>query len=155
MMGEKAPETCWVTYKRQVINLWNCCILLVNLFQSLLSKFGSKALLKMLRTLNLSQRRRTWRFWSWLRGLDWLKLASRCLRTSDARSGERHQLDKELLQIRIYDAEEIFELLTYLEHNLTLLSKFGSKAPLKMLRTLNLSQRRGPWRFWSWLRDLD
>jgi hypothetical protein len=29
-MGEKAPETCWATHKRQVINLWNCCILLVN-----------------------------------------------------------------------------------------------------------------------------
>jgi len=34
MMGEEAPETCWVTHKRQVINLWNCCILLVNLFET-------------------------------------------------------------------------------------------------------------------------
>jgi len=34
MMGEEAPETCWATHKRQVINLWNCCILLVNLFES-------------------------------------------------------------------------------------------------------------------------
>jgi hypothetical protein len=65
------------------------------------------------------------------------------LRTSVARSGERHQLGKELLQIRDYDAEEVFELLTYREQNLTLLSKFGRKAPLKMLRALNLSQRRG------------
>ena len=73
-----------------------------------------------------------------------MKLASRCLRTSDARSGERHELDKKLLQIRDYDAEEVFELLTYREQNLTLLSKFGSIAPLKMLRALNLSQRRGP-----------
>jgi hypothetical protein len=32
-MGEEAPETCWATHKRQVINLWNCCILLVNLFE--------------------------------------------------------------------------------------------------------------------------
>jgi len=32
--GEEAPETCWATHKRQVINLWNCCILLVNLFES-------------------------------------------------------------------------------------------------------------------------
>ena len=34
MMGGEAPETCWATYKRQVINLWNCCILLVDLFES-------------------------------------------------------------------------------------------------------------------------
>jgi len=33
MMGGEAPETCWVTHKRQVINLWNCCILLVDLFE--------------------------------------------------------------------------------------------------------------------------
>jgi hypothetical protein len=32
MMGVEAPETCWATHKRQVINLWNCCIWLVNLF---------------------------------------------------------------------------------------------------------------------------
>jgi hypothetical protein len=34
MMGREMPETCWVTHKRQVINLWNCCILLVELFES-------------------------------------------------------------------------------------------------------------------------
>ena len=34
MMGGKAPETCWATHKRQVINLWNSCILLVDLFKS-------------------------------------------------------------------------------------------------------------------------
>jgi hypothetical protein len=33
-MGGETPETCWATYKRQVINLWNCCILLVDLFES-------------------------------------------------------------------------------------------------------------------------
>jgi len=33
-MGGKAPETCWATHKRQVINLWNCCMLLVDLFES-------------------------------------------------------------------------------------------------------------------------
>ena len=32
-MGGEAPETCWVTNKRQVINLWNYCILLVDLFE--------------------------------------------------------------------------------------------------------------------------
>jgi len=32
MMGVEAPETCWATHKHQVINLWNCCIWLVNLF---------------------------------------------------------------------------------------------------------------------------
>jgi hypothetical protein len=34
MMGGETPETCWATHKRQVINLWNCCILLVELFES-------------------------------------------------------------------------------------------------------------------------
>jgi len=34
VMGGETPETCWATHKRQVINLWNCCILLVELFQS-------------------------------------------------------------------------------------------------------------------------
>jgi hypothetical protein len=34
MMDEKVPETCWVVHKRQVINLWNCFILLVDLFES-------------------------------------------------------------------------------------------------------------------------
>ena len=33
MMGAEGPETCWATHKRQVINLWNGCILLVNLFE--------------------------------------------------------------------------------------------------------------------------
>ena len=33
-MGGKTPETCRATHKRQVINLWNCCILLVDLFES-------------------------------------------------------------------------------------------------------------------------
>jgi len=31
MMGVEAAETCWATNKRQVINLWNRCIWLVNL----------------------------------------------------------------------------------------------------------------------------
>jgi hypothetical protein len=33
MMGVESPETCSMAHKRQVINLWNCCILLVNLFE--------------------------------------------------------------------------------------------------------------------------
>jgi hypothetical protein len=33
-MGGETPETYWPTNKRQVINLWNCCILLVDLFES-------------------------------------------------------------------------------------------------------------------------
>ena len=33
MMGGEATETCWATDKRQVINLCNCCILLVDLFK--------------------------------------------------------------------------------------------------------------------------
>jgi len=34
MMGGETPETCWATHKRQVINLWNCCILVVELFDA-------------------------------------------------------------------------------------------------------------------------
>jgi hypothetical protein len=34
MMGEDTPETCRAIHKRQVINLWNCCIWLVNSFES-------------------------------------------------------------------------------------------------------------------------
>jgi len=33
-MGREAPETCRATHKCQVINLWNYCILLVDLFES-------------------------------------------------------------------------------------------------------------------------
>jgi len=33
MMGVRAPETCWAVHKRQVINLRNCCIWLVDLFE--------------------------------------------------------------------------------------------------------------------------
>jgi hypothetical protein len=29
MMGMRMPETCWAVFKRQVINLRGCCILLV------------------------------------------------------------------------------------------------------------------------------
>jgi NADH:ubiquinone oxidoreductase subunit 3 (subunit A) len=32
IMGVESPETCWAAHKRQVIHLWNCYILLVNLF---------------------------------------------------------------------------------------------------------------------------
>jgi hypothetical protein len=32
-MGVEAPKTCWATHKRQIINLWKCCIWLVNLFE--------------------------------------------------------------------------------------------------------------------------
>jgi len=34
MMGVRMPETCWAVNKRQVINCRDCCILLVNLFES-------------------------------------------------------------------------------------------------------------------------
>jgi hypothetical protein len=33
-MGGETPKTCWATHKSQVINLWNCWILLVELFES-------------------------------------------------------------------------------------------------------------------------
>jgi len=45
MMGGETPETCWATHKRQVINLWNCCILLVELFEKLLIPLNVKNLL--------------------------------------------------------------------------------------------------------------
>jgi hypothetical protein len=33
-MGGEATETWWATHKHQIINLWNCCILLVDLSES-------------------------------------------------------------------------------------------------------------------------
>jgi hypothetical protein len=33
MMGGEMPETFWATHKRQEINLWNCCMLLVEIFE--------------------------------------------------------------------------------------------------------------------------
>jgi hypothetical protein len=30
MMGMRMPETCWAVSKQQAINLWSCCILLVD-----------------------------------------------------------------------------------------------------------------------------
>jgi hypothetical protein len=33
MMGMRMPETCWVVFKRQVINLRNCCIWLVDSYE--------------------------------------------------------------------------------------------------------------------------
>jgi hypothetical protein len=35
MMGVRTPETCWAVHKRQVINLRNCCIWLVDLLEFL------------------------------------------------------------------------------------------------------------------------
>ena len=58
--------------------------------------FGSKAPLKKLRNLSLSLVRGPRRFWSWLKGLDWLKMVSRWLRSLIGRSSEQQQLDWEL-----------------------------------------------------------
>jgi hypothetical protein len=33
MIGASTPKTCWAVHKRQVINLRNCCIWLVDLFE--------------------------------------------------------------------------------------------------------------------------
>jgi len=33
IMGVRTPETCWAVHKRQVINLRNCCVKLVDLFE--------------------------------------------------------------------------------------------------------------------------
>jgi len=39
MMGVRTSETCWAVHKRQVINLRNCCIQLVDLFEFISLKF--------------------------------------------------------------------------------------------------------------------
>ena len=62
----------------------------------ILSKFGSKELLKKLKNLSLSLRRRPWRFWSWLSGLDWLKLASNCKSTFTGLGSEQPRLYREM-----------------------------------------------------------
>ena len=36
MMGMRMPETCWTVFKRQVINLRNCCIWLVDSVESMM-----------------------------------------------------------------------------------------------------------------------
>jgi hypothetical protein len=36
MMGMRMPEACWAVFKRQVINLWNCCIWLVDSFECMM-----------------------------------------------------------------------------------------------------------------------
>jgi hypothetical protein len=36
MMGVRTPETCWAVFKCQVINLWNCCIWLVDSVESMI-----------------------------------------------------------------------------------------------------------------------
>ena len=55
----------------------------------------SRALLK-LRNLSLDIRGGSWRFWSWLRGLEELKMSSRWLKTSIRTSSEERQLGNEL-----------------------------------------------------------
>jgi hypothetical protein len=35
-MGVRMPETCWAVFKRQVINLWNYCIWLVDSFECMM-----------------------------------------------------------------------------------------------------------------------
>jgi hypothetical protein len=65
-----------------------------SLRSKILFKFGSKALLKRLR--NLSPRRRPWRFWSWLSGLDGLKLTSTFITTLTGLGSEQQRLEREL-----------------------------------------------------------
>jgi hypothetical protein len=36
MMGMRMAETCWAVFKRQVINLRNCCVWLVNSFECMM-----------------------------------------------------------------------------------------------------------------------
>ena len=37
-MGMRMPETCWDVFKRQVINLRSCCILLVDSVESMITR---------------------------------------------------------------------------------------------------------------------
>jgi hypothetical protein len=39
MMGVRMPKTCWAVHTRQVINLRNCCIWLVDLFERVSNHF--------------------------------------------------------------------------------------------------------------------
>jgi hypothetical protein len=59
-------------------------------------KFGSKASLKELRNVCSCLGRGPWRSRTCVRGLDSLKLVSRCLRTQIRTSSEQQQLEKEL-----------------------------------------------------------
>ena len=63
---------------------------------TILLKFGSNASLKKLRNLILSLRWGPRRCCSWLRGLDWLQLASGCLGTVIGPGSGQQQLDREL-----------------------------------------------------------
>jgi hypothetical protein len=72
----KTSSSCW----SPIIRTSHTMILL---------KSGSKVSLK-----KLSLRSGLWRFWSSLRGSDWLQLASRCLRTLTGTSSDRQKLDR-------------------------------------------------------------
>jgi hypothetical protein len=61
-----------------------------------LIKFQKQRALEEVRNLSLSLRRGPWRFWSLLRGLDWLKLESRCFEDMTGMSSEHQKLDMEL-----------------------------------------------------------
>ena len=73
----------------------SCWTLVIRSSRStILLKSGSKAPLKKLRSLSLSVRRGPRGLWSWPRGLDWLKVASGCLRMFIRTSCEQQQLDR-------------------------------------------------------------
>ena len=61
-----------------------------------LLEMGSKVVLEKLSNLSVSLRRGPWRFGTWLWGMDWLKLASRCSRTLIQTNSEQQQLDEKL-----------------------------------------------------------
>jgi len=63
--------------------------------QRVLFKFWSRMPLKKPRNMSLSLRCGPWWLWSWLKGLGWLQLASRCLRALIGSNSEQ-QLDREL-----------------------------------------------------------
>lgn len=80
----KTASSCWTTTIRS--SRWTTTTTL---------GLNSRALLK-LRSLSLDIRRGLWRFWSWLRGVEELKMASRCTKTSIRTSSEEQQLGNEL-----------------------------------------------------------
>ena len=67
------------------------------------------------------------------------------------------QYMKTSAQIRLCDAEDVFEFINSHDHELTLndLLIFGSQVQMTSLRSLSLSLRRVPWRLRSCLRGLD
>lgn len=76
-----------------------CSTTMIRISRWNMLKFRSKAHLKKLGNLGLSLRTWPWRFQSWLRELDSLKLASRCLRNTDAKEQRAATTGQEIMKM--------------------------------------------------------